>query len=273
MSYAVQAPVAAQPRRPATVTIAATLLTCMAVVGLGYAVVTLAVVPGVVSRFRAGSGGTAADDVDAMVLLVWAAAGVAVVLAVLLVAVYLVLAAGLRRGRNAARVGTLVACGLGLLAGCASVVTVLAQRGSSADGAAGTAPLSDAYPPAWIGINTALAVAQMVGYLTVGGLLLAGPGHFFRGGAPTAPTTAPGPYGAYGSLPGMPGLYNAPGAPPAVGPYGAPSGPPTGGHPYGAAPHPNPYAPPTGPGGYGPPAAPRPPEPGPDDQFWARPPS
>lgn len=271
MSYPVEAPVAAQPRRPATVTAAAGLLALMAVVGLGYAVATLAVVPGVVSRFRADAGG--ADDVAGVVLLVWTGAGVAVVLAVLLFALYVVLALALRRGSNAARVVTLVVCGLGLVAGCASAAIVFAQRGGSDGGAGLAAPLNDAYPPAWVGLNVALAIAQMVGYLTVGALLLASPGQFFRRGTPATPVPTVGPYGAYGALPGMPGLYNAPAGPatPAV-PYGSPYGSPPGPHPgYGGGPQANPYGSPAGPGGTGAPAAPRPPEPGPDDQFWARP--
>jgi hypothetical protein len=165
---------------------------------------------------------------------------------------------------------TLVVCGLGLVAGCASAGIVVAQRGAS-DGGGLTVPLNDAYPPAWVSLNVALAIAQMVGYLTVGVLLLVGTGQFFHRGTPATPAPPAGPYGGYGALPGMPGLYNAPAAPatPVV-PYGSPYGPPPGPHPgYAGDPHADPYVSP-GPGP-GAPATPRPPEPGPDDQYWARP--
>ena len=271
MSYAVQAPAAATPRRPGTVTLAAALLAVMAVAGLGYAVATLAVVPGVVSRFRADAGAVAADDVDGVVGLIWIGAGAGVALAVLLCGLYAALALGLRRGSNAARICTWVVCGLGLLAGCGSALAVLAQRGSSDDFGGVGGPLNDAYPSAWVGLNVTLAVGQMLGYVTVAGLLLAAPGHFFARAAAAAAPAAPGPYGAYGALPGMPGLYDNPGTTPAQtpGPYGAPyPGTPAG-----------PYSAPPGaqgmpPGAYGtPPGPPQPPETGGDDQSWARPPA
>jgi hypothetical protein len=47
----------------------------------------------------------------------------------------------------------------------------------------------DAYPSGWIGLNIAVAVAQMAGYLLVAVLLVVSPGAFFRR---TIPTVQPG---------------------------------------------------------------------------------
>ena len=125
MSYAVQTPVqAAVPRRPVTVQLAAALLALMGLVGLGYAVATIAVAPGVVDRFRAAAGPADSGDVDAYVTGVWMVAALGAVLAVILFALYIVLALGLRRGSQASRVGTWVVCGLGLLFGCGTTFTV-----------------------------------------------------------------------------------------------------------------------------------------------------
>lgn len=285
MSYAVPAPTAPAPRRPTPVSLAAALLAIMAVAGLGYAIATLIVVPGVVSRLRADAGAIAAEDVDGVVGLIWIGAGAAVALALLLFGLYLALALGLRRGSNVARVCTWVVSGLGLLAGCGSALAVLAQRSSSDDFGGVGGPLNDAYPAGWVGLNVALAVGQMLGYLAVAGLLVAAPGHFFAKAASAAPPAAPGPYGAYGALPGMPGLYDRPAAP-APGPYGAPYGGtpagPYGGHPAspgpaGPQPGPPPHAshPPSQPGqpSSQPPAQWPVPPAGGDEQQWTRPPA
>ena len=240
MSYAVETPSpVAAPRRPLTVRLAAALLALMGVAGLGYAVATLIVVPGAVSRFRAAGAGADATDVDGYVTVVWVGAALGAVRAVILCALLVVLALGLRRGSQASRVGTWVVCGLGVLFGCVSVVTVAVQR--SGDGAPGTlgVALSEAYPDPWIGLNVGLATAQMVGYLVVAVLLAVAPGAFFRRGGPPAP---PGPGGTYVTLP----TYGSVHAYPPSGPHQPPG--------Y-AAPPP-----------VSPPAAP-------DDDYWARPPS
>jgi hypothetical protein len=182
MSYAVE-PLAAidTPRsRPVPVTLAAALLGIMGLAGLAYAVATLAVTPGVVGRFRAAAGTADRADVDGFVTVLWVAAAVAAVVAVILFALYVVLALGLRRGSNAARIGAWVVSGLGLLAGCASTTAVVVQRrGVGTPGTLGTV-LADAYPSGWIGLNIAMAIAQMAGYVVVVVLLLAGPSAFFR---------------------------------------------------------------------------------------------
>jgi hypothetical protein len=80
------------------------------------------------------------------VTVLWIAAAVATVVAVILFALYVVLALGLRRGSNTARIGAWVVCGPGLLAGCASATAVVVQRrGVETPGTLGTA-LADAYP-------------------------------------------------------------------------------------------------------------------------------
>jgi len=302
MSYAMQPPAVAPaptsaPRRPVSVASASALLILMAVVGLGYAIATLAIAPGTVDRFRAAAVGGSSVDVDGFVTVVWIGAALSAVLAVILFALYVVLALGLRRGSNAARIATWVVAGLGLLAGCATTGTVAVERSGDPLQGSLSAALSDAYPGSWIPLNVALAVAQMLGYVLVGVLLLASPGPFF-GRAPKplppdpfaapgygAPGVAPG-YGASGAAP----TYGAPGGAPGYGApggsaptYGAPGGypaapdgygpPPTGGYsappmggfgpPYPAAAPPpagSPGVPPAGPG-----------QPGPDDEYWSRP--
>jgi hypothetical protein len=260
MSYAVQQPAAAEaphPRRPATVGFAAVLLAVMGVGGLAYAVATLAVTPTVVNRFRGAAGPASSTDIDSMITVVWVGAAIAGALAVILFALYVVLALGLRRGSNASRIGVWVLCGLGLLAGCGTTVTVLVERsGTGTPGSLGVT-LSDAYPGGWIGLDVALAIVQMVGYVVIAVLLIVSPAAFFgrgRAHAPSGPTYAGiPPYGAasapYGPpSPYGPGVGPRPGPPYGPGP-GAPHGP---GAPYG--PGTAPYGPGTAP--YGPGTAP-----------------
>ena len=284
MSYAMQPPAAAPapatttaPRRPVSVASASILLILMAVVGLGYAVATLVIAPGTVDRFRAAAAGANSVDVDGYVTVVWIGAAISAVLAVVLFALYVVLALGLRRGSNAARIATWVVAGLGLLGGCVTTATVAMERAGDPVQGSLSAALSEAYPGGWIPVNIALAVAQMLGYVLVGVLLLASPGTFF-GRAPKQlppdPFAAPGYGGAPGGYPPPPAGYG----PPPVAGYGPPptggySVPPTGGYsppptpgygsPYpaaGPAPATPPGVPPTGA-----------PQPGPDDEYWSRP--
>ncbi|MEU8230332.1 hypothetical protein AB0C12_12095 [Actinoplanes sp. NPDC048967] len=286
MSYAMQPPAAAPapttaPRRPASVASASVLLIVMAVAGLAYAIATLAVAPGTVDRFRAAAGGANSVDVDGFVTVVWIGAALGAVLAVILFALYVVLALGLRRGSNAARIATWVVAGLGLLAGCASTATVAVERAGDPVPGSLSAALSDAYPGSWIPLNVALGIAQMLGYVIVGVLLLASPGTFF-GRAPKPlppdPFAAPQPgapnYGA--PTYGVPG-YGPPGSTPAYGPPGGYPPPPAG---YGPPPTGGYSAPPSGVYGSPPPAAgpagpsvpgESPAGPGPDDEYWSRP--
>jgi hypothetical protein len=235
MSYAVQTPVETSvPRRPVTVQLAAALLALMALVGLGYAVAAVAVAPGVVDRFRAAAGAADSGNVDAYVTGVWMVAALGAVLAVILFALYIVLALGLRRGSQASRVGTWVVCGLGLLFGCGTTFAVAVQRSGTGDPAALGSALSDAYPGFWITLNVSLAVAQMLGYLVVAMLLAISPGGFFGRGTPSVSQNRAG--GAYVTLPT-----------------------------YGSA---NSYSP----GPFPPPPPPvSPPPAAPDDDYWSRP--
>ena len=156
-----------------------------------------------VDRFRDAAAGADSAEVDGYVTVVWIGAALGAVLAVILFALFTALALGLRRGSNAARIGTWVVCGLGLLFGCGAVATVAVQR--AGDGTPGTLgfALSEAYPGSWIGLNVGLAIAQMAGYLVVAVLLIAGPGTFFGrpgaagGGAAVRPLGS----GAYVALP------------------------------------------------------------------------
>ena len=173
--------------RPVPVTLAAVLLAVMGLAGLGYAATTLAVTPGVIGRFRAAATGADPADVDGFVTILWTVAAVATVVAVILFALYVVLALGLRRGSNAARIGAWVVSGLGVLAGCGSAVAVIVQRrGVETPGTLGTA-LAGAYPDGWIGLNLAVALAQVAAYVVVAILLAASPAGFFRRPAVAGP--------------------------------------------------------------------------------------
>jgi hypothetical protein len=272
MSYAVQPPVTAPPppavapgpQRPLPASLAALVLQAMAVVGLIYAVVTIVTAPGSVSRFRDAAAGAAAEDVDGYVSVIWIGAAIGLILALILVALYIVLALGLRRGSNAARIATWVVCGLGLLAGLGSTITVLVQRSGDSHPQSLAAALSGSYPSYWIHLNLTLAIAQVAGYVVVGLLvLLAGGAWFGRGpAAPQAPTYGQQPYGqpgyggygAPGSGPGSitggyppapfgPGYGTGSGGPGPVTPsYGPPGAGYTYGAPYGPGPSPAPGA-------------------------------
>jgi hypothetical protein len=185
----------------------------MAAGGLIYAVITVAVLPGVVHRFR--SAGQSNHDVDEHVAVLWLGAAVALVVAVLLFALYVVLGVALRRGSNGARIGTLVISVLGALGGIVAAVTVLIER--SGDGSADSlgGRLSGAYPDGWIGTNAGLAVAQVLAYVIVLILVLRAPRGFFGGG--------PGmPGGAHGQMPPIYGGSFPPGHPGAQPGYAAP---------------------------------------------------
>ncbi len=188
MSYAVQQPPAAVPfpaRRPAAVTTAVALLWAMAAAGLTYAISMVAVTPGVVGRFRdATAGSSAAEN---FITVIWLVGALAPVLALIFAALFAVLGVALRRGNRLARAVAVGVCGLGLLTGLGTVGILAAQRsGDAVPGSIGAA-LSDAYPSGWITLNAVVAVAQVLGYLAVGGLLLAAPREYFG----TAPGFVP----------------------------------------------------------------------------------
>lgn len=167
-------------RRPATVTLATTVLLLMAVLALAYVVVGLLVVGGTVDRFRSAASGSSAttDDIDGVVALLRTSAVLAAVINVLAAVLLAVLALGVAGGRPGARVATWVVCGLGLLCGCCGLTVLVVQRSTplrlGADDHA-TAELlnlvGDAYPPWWIPLSAGLSVGQALGYLVVAVLL------------------------------------------------------------------------------------------------------
>jgi hypothetical protein len=249
MSYAVHPPVAVPPpppapggpRRPVPVTLAAAVLALMGLAGLAYAIAAISVAPGTVGRFRDAAAGAASEDVDGYASVVWIGAAIGGVLAVILFALFVVLALGLRRGSNAARIATWVVCAVGLLAGCGSTVTVLVERGGSGDPQSLGAALSGAYPGPWIGLNLGLAIAQMAGYLIVAVLLLmAGGAYFGRGAAAARPRQERPPYGYGHGAPSGPGFSPGP-------PFGMPSDRPPAQQQGASGPRP-------------------------DDEYWSRPP-
>ena len=228
MSYAAQPPVAAPPpgARPAAVTTAVALLWTMAVAGLAYAIGMVSIAPSTVGRFRDATGGT--DQVESFIAVVWIDAAVALVLAVLIGALFAVLGVGLRRGSRLARGVTLGACAFGFLAGIGSLLAIAGQRaGEALPGSVGAA-LGAAYPDGWITLNVAVAAAQVLGYLVVAALLLLAPRSFFGGAAPADPAgfSAPG-HPAYAAAPISAPAAHWPAYPPPAGSppgYGAPAG-------------------------------------------------
>ncbi|HWS37247.1 MAG TPA: hypothetical protein VN408_31510 [Actinoplanes sp.] len=181
MSYAVQPPPVAVPgpARPVAVTAAVALLWAMAAAGLTYAVSMVVVTPGVVSRFREATSGSSAAE--SYVTVLWLVGALAPVLAMLFVALFVVLGVALRRGSRPARPIAVGVCAFGLLTGFGTLGVLAAQRaGDPVAGSIGEA-LDQAYPSGWITLNFAVAVAQVVGYLTVGALLLAAPREYFAG--------------------------------------------------------------------------------------------
>ncbi|MBG0560473.1 hypothetical protein [Actinoplanes aureus] len=225
MSYAVQPPVVAPPARsrPAAVTTAVVLLWTMAVVGLAYAIGMVAIAPGTIDRFRDATGDT--DQVESFISVIWIDAAVALVMAVLVVALFAVLGVGLRRGSRLARGVTLGICVLGFLAGIGSLLAIAGQRaGEALPGSVGAA-LGAAYPNGWISLNVAVAAAQVLAYLVVAVLLLLAPRPFFASGSaasgnpPAHPHLGGYPYPAPGNWPGAPAGYGQPPAYPGPGAY------------------------------------------------------
>ncbi|HEX6967570.1 MAG TPA: hypothetical protein VF174_01900 [Micromonosporaceae bacterium] len=168
---------AARSRRPGVVAAAAGLLVVMAVSGAVYSVFSLASLFGIADRYR-DAGGASTALINVVVLYTAVAAAVSGLVAVLL----LLLAAGVWRGRSGARSGSWVVCGLGFIGGCLSLAVLLLQRAVPvrADPAAVDALLA-AYPTGWVGLNRALSIAQVLGYLVVAVLLALPSAHpYFR---------------------------------------------------------------------------------------------
>ncbi len=256
-------PVAA-PRRPWNATVAATVLAVMGLGGLAYAVATLAVTPGVVDRFRAAT--VDGSDADDLVTLLWVGAALGAVLAVILFALYVPLALGLRRGSNGSRIGVWVACGLGFFSGGISLATVLAERAGPVTSGSTGESLADAYPGGWIGLNELLSGLQMAGYVTVAVVLIAAPRGFFGRAARERADAGPAPY-AFGPPDGerAPAAYPVVPYRPSPVPHGYPQGAPYGMMAPGPDAPPPGYAAPPTPPGYAFPAVHRPPAGGPGE--------
>jgi hypothetical protein len=190
------------------VTVAATIMIAMGLVGLVHALAGLVMMNRAVDHVRTAARDIAANppDVDGVVLLVRAGAVLAAIIGTLVALLLIVLALGNLRGSNPARVSTFFVCVLGLLCGCVGVIATVVQRSLPVNPPDGRVraellqALGDAYPSWWIWLTGGLSAAQALGYLVVA-LLLALPAAtaFFRrepvGDAPpptpTAPTTPP----------------------------------------------------------------------------------
>jgi hypothetical protein len=184
MSYAVQSPLVAAPparRRPVAVATAVALLWAMAAAGVTYAVGMVAVTPGVISRFR--DAVLDSDGVDGFIAVMWLVAALALVLSLLVTALFVVLGVALRRGSRLGRGVTLGVCVLGVLTGCGTLAVLAAQRAGEAAPGTVSEALNSAYPNGWIVLNVVVAAAQVVAYLVVGILVLAAPREFFGNSA------------------------------------------------------------------------------------------
>ncbi|GIF43820.1 hypothetical protein [Actinoplanes xinjiangensis] len=180
MSYAVPTPIVAAPpagRRPVSVATAVALLWAMAAAGLTYAIGMVVVTAGVVGRFRDAVAGS--DVADNFVAVMWLVAALALVLSLLVTALFVVLGIALRRGSRLGRGITLGVCVLGVLAGCGTLAILAAQRAGDAAPGTLSEALNSAYPNGWIVLNVVVAVAQVVAYLVVGLLVLVTPRGFF----------------------------------------------------------------------------------------------
>ena len=189
MAYQDPAPPSAPPPRPATVTLAVVVLAALALGGTAYAIVGLAVVGGVLDRYRelAAAAGATAAEIDSLAVLPVGLAVLATILALAVAGLLLVLARGLARRQAVARLVTWLVSATGLLCGGVTLAVVVAQRAVSPDfvfdpvDTTVVTALAEAYPRWWLPLGAALPVAQVLGYLVVA-LLLCSPAanRYFR---------------------------------------------------------------------------------------------
>ncbi|MEV0719846.1 hypothetical protein [Asanoa sp. NPDC050611] len=194
----VQQPPTTSPRPPGPVRGAAVLLLVMALGGLVYGGIGLALMPGIVERFQsaATASGIPVDDINGGTTLLRgvpiAAAFVSVVAMVLLA----VLAVGIMRGNAGVRIATWIVCGIGLVSGGLAALFGFVQRVGSFDNDAMLVAIDGAHPGWWPWTSAALSVVQALGYVVVA-LLLATPAAtaYFRrtSSLPPSPTGAPTP--------------------------------------------------------------------------------
>ncbi|BEL10521.1 hypothetical protein Q0Z83_087120 [Actinoplanes sichuanensis] len=203
MSYAVQPPIVAAPpaaRRPVSVATAVALLWAMAAAGLTYAIGMIAVTPGVAGRLR--DAAPASDTVDNFIAVMWLVAALALVLSLLMTALFVVLGVALRRGSRLGRWVTLGACVFGMVTGCGTLAILAAQRAGEAAPGTLSEALNSAYPNGWIVLNVIMAAAQVLAYLTVGILVLTAPSEFFgHSGSPEWAKPQTNPFVTGGSEP------------------------------------------------------------------------
>ncbi|WP_203716232.1 hypothetical protein [Asanoa siamensis] len=184
-------------RPPGVVRAAAAVLSLMAIGGLAYGAIGLALMPGIVDNFQnaAAAAGLPSADIDGGTTVLrgvpMAAAFVSVVATVLLA----VLAVGTLRGNPAVRIATWIVCALGLVSGGLAAVFGFVQQAGSFGDEAVLAAMGEAHPGWWPWTSVALSLLQALGYVVVA-LLLATPaanGYFRRTPAAGAPTPPPPP--------------------------------------------------------------------------------
>jgi hypothetical protein len=240
-------------RRPVPVTVAAVLMLIGAALGLAAAITFLAAAGNIASEFRQRAENTDAtpSDIDAISTGLQAgfiAGGVAVAVVAIIVGV---LAFGVLRGSNAARIATLVLLALSVCCGFLSSLSTQGvdrasdMRYGDMDSETGRqiAEALNQSVPSWLGATAGtLTCLQILGYIAVAVLLLLPASNaYFRRTPPAAvrPPTGPPPGGTPGSMPPSsappppPGAWPPPPAPPpppsgASPPPQAPPGPPQG---------------------------------------------
>ena len=123
-------------RRPGTITLATTVMVIRAVIGLLGIVLVFVVKDDIRQAIENSDHGLSASEVDTATNL---AIGLALVFAVLVFLFYIWLATKIRRGRNWARIATIVIAALGVLAAIGTAVrpTADAARGWSAHRSSG----------------------------------------------------------------------------------------------------------------------------------------
>lgn len=195
MSYPIGSPPppAAPTRRPAAVTAAAAVLAAMAAAGLANAVVGLLNLQGITDRLRTAADATDADgsNVEGLVAALRIGLAVGLIIALVVAVLLVVLAVGLVRASVGARIATWVVCGLGAFCGVCGLAVVVGQRlvplNADSSDADALRALTDAYPGWWLGLNSALAAAQTIGYLLVALLLVLPAANRYFGQRPRAP--------------------------------------------------------------------------------------
>jgi hypothetical protein len=178
---------------PVAVRVAAGVLVVMALGGLVYGAIGLALMSGIIERFQTSAigAGVPVDDIDGGSRLLRgvpiAAAFVGVVSALLLAA----LVVGLLRGNPAVRVATWVVCGLGVVGGALTAAVGFVQRIDEFADDAVLWALNEAHPAWWPWTSAVLSVLQTVGYLLVAALLLSPASFAYFRRTPPPPPGAP----------------------------------------------------------------------------------